>query len=564
MNAKQITIKNIENNCYRTGDSVKGKGIEIFDNERTFISMWSVDTYPKKREKLLEKLLNQDLTELYVSKIRYVSKGDGSKQSFQYSNRALGQKSVSIKQLIEAKFEGIEYIYITRDPRDLLGYFPISQYKSDLESQKEMIISLLKLVGKTVFNDELEEDESEFDYKDDVMQFPHYSEYSNDYYNGDYSLTHGTQTYFPDKNECEEMNGKLTYHNSMADEDFWNIDYKESLQSYLTELDPEEKMCVYHRKGKDWYIGCQYKTEHIPLIYFDAEHTTIGEVEEIDCHSLVYEDDTKLTEKFVEVLESHRDGMALNSYINNELEVGEENGFDYYNNSNVDQELVYYLYEDKNDLKEEILNTIENWELETIPSEFLKAYNKIIDSKTKVDKDLKVELTVTVMQSAYNSSVPTMKRYNHLKILKAMEKRFEYKLVKTSISDSIDTIAWALKKEDEEYHFNIASIIVRDIEEVESFREFLINALEALEKRKLERLSQAELFEKASYVFVGIEDSLQSGNCSFGTTQFITKHRINTKDIGGIRGDVLLQMENSNFTKRAVSHAIAFNGGVAC
>ena len=87
--------------------------------------------------------------------------------------------------------------------------------------------------------------------------------------------------------------------------------------------------------------------------------------------------------------------------------------------------------------------------------------------------------------------------------------------------------------------------------------------LGALEKRKLERLSQAELFEKASRVFVGIDDSIGSGNCQYGTTQFIVKHHIDTKKIGGIRGDVLLQMENSNFTKRAVNHAIITHGGLA-
>jgi hypothetical protein len=57
-------------------------------------------------------------------------------------------------------------------------------------------------------------------------------------------------------------------------------------------------------------------------------------------------------------------------------------------------------------------------------------------------------------------------------------------------------------------------------------------------------------------VFVSIEDSIESGNCSVGTMNFISQHRINTKKIGGIRGDALLEIENSVFTRRAVLHAL--------
>jgi hypothetical protein len=60
-----------------------------------------------------------------------------------------------------------------------------------------------------------------------------------------------------------------------------------------------------------------------------------------------------------------------------------------------------------------------------------------------------------------------------------------------------------------------------------------------------------------------IQDSLGSGNCKFGTDAFIAKHHIDTSKIGGIRGDVLLSLENSNFTKRAVMQAITSHGGAA-
>ena len=64
-------------------------------------------------------------------------------------------------------------------------------------------------------------------------------------------------------------------------------------------------------------------------------------------------------------------------------------------------------------------------------------------------------------------------------------------------------------------------------------------------------------------MFVGFEDSLKSGNCKFGTEQFIAKHHIDTNKIGGIRGDILLDMELSSFTKRAVNQAMIVHGNVA-
>jgi len=127
----------------------------------------------------------------------------------------------------------------------------------------------------------------------------------------------------------------------------------------------------------------------------------------------------------------------------------------------------------------------------------------------------------------------------------------------------MEQTAWAIKKDSEEYHFDILAVIAEDIEEKVTLKEFIRDALLALEKRKLEKVSQAELFEKASRVFVGVEDSISAGNCQFGTNQFTLKHHINTSIIGGIRGDALLEMEFSNFTKRAVMQALTRLGGAA-
>ena len=129
-------------------------------------------------------------------------------------------------------------------------------------------------------------------------------------------------------------------------------------------------------------------------------------------------------------------------------------------------------------------------------------------------------------------------------------------MTQSFVSDSIETVAWSIKQDQDEYHFNIAEVIADDITGEQSLKGFIVEALEALEKRRLEKITQKELYEKASRVFVSVEDSLESGNCKFGTMQFISKHGIDLNKIGGIRGDYLLNIEKSNFTTRAVQYAI--------
>ena len=131
-----------------------------------------------------------------------------------------------------------------------------------------------------------------------------------------------------------------------------------------------------------------------------------------------------------------------------------------------------------------------------------------------------------------------------------------FELVKSAISADDSNITWAIKKDNEEYHFSPLNLIYFDEEGEQDVKEFAENALHAIEKRKIAKLSEKELYEKASRVFISVEDSLKSGNCKFGTETFIARHGIDLNKIGGIRGDYLLNIEKSNFTTRAVQYAI--------
>lgn len=545
MNAKEITIKNIEKNGFRIGKAVRGKGLELFNANSYIIGVggWASD---KLADRIKKAIKDYSFDDLYVKEIWI--RIDDVKKHFSFDNDSqTSRQKFNLKELVASNFKDVIEIDIYAEHKELLGYFPISEYKSDLDSQKEMIENLYSFNGKTLFGDELYEYYDELDYNDDVMSFERHGD--DEYWNGDYHLIHG-DGYCEDTGECEYVDGRIYGYNEMVIDDFWNMELDEGLKPHLEELDPNDDICVYARKGKDWYVGYTYESEQIFVSYLDEDK----EEAEEELYAYYSKENIELIAKVVSILKSYRDDLKTRSFIYNEF--GEEPEV-------ADKNVINLLYEDPNDLREEVIDSISNWKPETIKEEFATQYNRITGKKVEIDSDLTVKVTYTPMQMVTDVQEPSVERYNHLKILKRLEKRFGYELVHTSISGDITTTAWALRKHGEEYHFELLPTIADDLNEERTLREFIVNALESLEKRKLEKISQAELFKKAAFVFVGFEDSLKSGNCKFGTEQFIAKHHIDTNKIGGIRGDILLDIELSSYTKRAVNQAMIVHGGVA-
>jgi len=560
MNTNQITKHNIRENGFRIGKSIRGKGTEIFSADEHIIDQWSLSPTSYRYFTHFSNVMRyvygeKDIDSLYVRRIT-IKDGEDSKR-FSFDNKETSQRVFNVKELFENNFKDVEDILIYKEHNVLHGYVSLSKYKKDLDSQKELMVDLFALVGASFSVDGMDTDDWDLDINDETHDISGHR--------SDYSLVHGENEIVQNTSICEYVEGKPDNHNSLVDEDFWNFTYEECMKTYLMELDPKEELTVYHRKGKDWYVGETLHTQDLYITYFDEDSCEVGEVEEDTFFVLAKIGDNKeLIKKFVDVLNGYREDFSLNSYINNELEIGGyDNQTDFCNDGIVNQDLVELIYEDKGDLKNQIVESISSWKKEDIKQEFMTAYQKAIDANVKVDDDLTVTISTVPMQMVTDVGEVEVTKYNHLKSLKKLGSRFGYELVKTNVSQDITTSAWAIKIDEEEYHFDIASVISDAVNEEVPFLDFINNAIESLYKRKTEKLSQSALFEKASHVFVGINDSLESGNCSFGTDQFIMKHHIDTKKIGGIRGDLLLEMELSNFTKRAVMQAIICHGAVA-
>lgn len=519
MNAKNITIKNIKDNGYVIGKSIKGKGLEIFEADSRVFYSYNVSKTTLDKE--LDKHKNSNF---YVES--YKLKNDAK----YYSDLKIPINNFSID------LDNLDFLSIKKEG-SFIGYISLSKYKSDRDDQIKLCRDLLKL-QQIETRDEVFDSYYDIDYDDSIKSFK--SDSNGNYWDGDYILKHGNSL-CETQSDCIYFDGRMdNYNNSVMD--FYEFDEGECLK----DIDPEETICVYNRKYKDWYIGYSLNQRYMNISYKQIGYSyDKNDCDEEELFFITYKENEELLDKVKNFLRTEKEDLEMRGFIGNELE--EENS---YRETDIDFKIIGLCYDDVSSLKDEIYETIE-WNYSTISIEFFKAYKKAIDSKFKIREDLKIEVE---KYSRFEESTHNI--YNHLALLKRLEKRYNYQLTQSFVSNSIQTRTWSIKQDQDEYHFNIAEVIADDITGEQSLKGFIVEALEALEKRRLEKITQKELYEKASRVFVSVEDSLESGNCKFGTMQFISKHGIDLNKIGGIRGDYLLGIENSNFTMRAVSQAI--------
>lgn len=92
-----------------------------------------------------------------------------------------------------------------------------------------------------------------------------------------------------------------------------------------------------------------------------------------------------------------------------------------------------------------------------------------------------------------------------------------------------------------------------------SARENFKRAIRGLSKRRKEIVKKAEIMEQAKSCFVALDDSVRAGNCLSGSQKFIAEHHLldTLHPVGAIRGDILLGIEDSGFTRRAIVAALS-------
>ncbi len=524
MKAKEITIKNIENSGYRVGKSIRGKGVELFKADHLVISLWANPSSFKSVERAKEAIGKYKPEQLYVKNI-WLYEGD-EKKHYKFEDAKTSQEQFSVKKLIESGLKGVAEINIHVTYPERIGYFPISKYSASFEDQKEMMEDLLRFKGYTLYNDELQEYLDEPEYLDDIMTFS--IDRNDEYWNGDYHLIHGSGV-CQDTGDCEYFNGRMSHINNIILDDFWrDID---AFKDYLDSTDPEDQVCVYARKGKDWYVGYEYNQEEILISYLDIDGDECEEV----FWGYTYQENPELIEKIVSILKDEKKELEISSCIYNEMGLDDSYSGWSYNNS------IFNLKIINNEFQEDM------YEAKRVIGDYIQ-WNNSADAKILVtdayEKWLKNHLEDEIL----------LGKYRHLKILRKIAEADGKELVYTQIGDFTDEKAYAIRFKGEEYHFTLGELFN------EAPNKFYSKISKKLSKRLLEKYEQTLLVQKAKRVFVGLEDSYEAGNCKAGTSSWVKEHHIDTNKIGGIRGDVLLEMDFSNFTKRTVLEALAKRG----
>ena len=221
MNKKEITIRNIQNNGYVIGKSIKGKGLEIFEADSRVYYSYNVS------KTTLDKELNKHKNSNFYVK-SYKLKNDIK----YYSDLKIPMNNFNID------LDNLDFLNIKKEG-SFIGYISLSKYKSDRDDQIKLCRDLLKL-QQIETRDEVFDSYYDIDYDDSIKSFK--SDSNGNYWDGDYLLNHGNNI-CEIQSDCIYFDGRMDNY-SESEMDFYEFDEGECLK----DIDPEESICVYNRK----------------------------------------------------------------------------------------------------------------------------------------------------------------------------------------------------------------------------------------------------------------------------------------------------------------------------
>ncbi|HIP33267.1 MAG TPA: hypothetical protein EYG89_00705 [Bacteroidia bacterium] len=500
---------NIKAADFEYGESIRGKGLEIF-HPTTNVLFRHKDRNDGKEffsKQAAEKNANLILSKIEQNKDKFFIQFDLSKYKF----------DINEKTLVDTLTKHFSFSLYEKAKK--IGYIKVSNYDKSYDSQCKLIMDLVKLDGYDVDNEAEVLSDQYYDTFDGIREIN--ATFASRYYDtmGDgYKLLSGENLAYRDNDDIKEIDTRLDYYDDNILNSFWEYGGINQMKDYIEEIDSYGDITVYHRKGKDFYVAPSIQ---IKECYIETYSDEYGFEEEYIKFIFKKSNLTEKINKIVSIIESEKKVLEVESCI--ALKVNEDG---YFNqnilNEHYDGDITEFGYE--------IINYVD-WN---------SNQDTMILVNTAIEKLL--------LQNIKDKKL--FNKYTHLKKLEELALRDGKKLVYTKVGEFTDDKAFALSFKNEEYHFYLSELYATTPQRLYS------QISNALTKRLLEKLDQSVLLRKAKNVFVGPEDSFASGNCKHGTHSFCSQHNIDTEKIGAIRGDVLLKIDYSSFTKCAVMRAI--------
>lgn len=399
--------------------------------------------------------------------------------------------------------------------REIVGYVPLSHFDPHCKySMADFVEFIFELDRKFVV------DEVSYDYG-----LPNGF---NEIDKQRYEFVHGCGNIVYYQYE-QYFDGRLSEYNEIVVGDFWRY-----FEDPFENIDPDEEIMVYHYEGKDWYIAPYFYQEEAEVFYYNDDKEIVSD------WAYIYYHTRKSNELVVEA-------YKILEHIHWECEVKGTIA----NNLGVSWDLHYneYLYEhglfnlrilderyNRYDLMYEFFEWVD-WDMTDL------------DYTAAVERMYEKWLEHHLDEREYLFGI-----YKHLPMVKALfkergielEKEYSQRLKK-------DIFVAKLSRDgvEADYHFLLKEVY-------DTHPKAFVSKIEEKLKAKFEKLfEEKEIIKNASRVFVGIQDSIRAGNCKAGTLEFASKHNIDPKKIGGIRGDVLLSTASNEYEKRHAIRAVA-------
>jgi hypothetical protein len=525
VNKIDITLDNMAQLVVVVPPRKKRGRTKIYEGSSPVVYSWGVnsednDTRKEQRDHIRKAVGRVGADNVFVKSIS-IFDNKHERKSFSYSDNQFetSLKRHDIRKIISSGFKGVDSISISTIPK-FISYFPVTQWGSSLDDQKDMLRELAWKMNMDIVEDFMD---SSYDEPYETMAFK-----SNEM-DGDYSLVHGS-SYCESNCILTAIDGRLGEYNDAAADNFWSFEYEQMVE-YFNEKDKDDKLTVFHRKGKDWYVAKAYDQEQVFIKFKDEEGyeqeeefwmwTTASGVDE-------------LKRDFEEYISDIHSYVEIQGRVYNMLRIG--------NNDS------YYSSHDEDDL----------FNIEILRKEFdddlWEVAYQILDMSNNFNENVESVATAAYenfLKSTMDDKERIFGKYSHLQKIRKLAEEDGRKVVRSKPHPAAMFELYAIEYNGEEYHFELREMLNT------SPKKLYTMAAKGLTKRMLEKKERGALLKKASSVFVGIEDSIDSGNCMSGTKSFCLKHGIDTSKIGGIRGDVLLSYDYSNFTRRAVIEALA-------
>jgi len=381
-------------------------------------------------------------------------------------------------------------------------------------------------------------------------------------WSGDYKLVHGSIGLTPSEEEVVSSDGRV-YGDPDIVEEWWDFNGLDCLKESLKVIDPEEKVTVYHRKGKDWYFSPTLESKDL-YYYWVEEGGLCEEWSEENLACLTNNEVKSLVEKVKEVFDKEHEYLVEKADFIEEAK-GVVSQLNEVITDGLYVSLQRYAFEEKYEkgkdvkailslalldfMKDDVLDFGQKYTHFKKFKKYLKSKEIEVDGNRAVKGDKSVDYYLIDVFIDYKAAARNIqKALENLDKLEKLCKSSLKKLVFTTNGYS-NKKEWAIKVLGEEYHFSNEELYQQEAKDLYRI------ASVGLKKRIVEKKNYKDIMEKAKKVFVSFDDSRNAGNCFSGTLSFCRSKGINIDKIGGIRGDVLLNIETNAFTLRAVTKA---------